>query len=77
MLVYFVVKCGCSQIVLIKTIYADFSTATSFRDNYIEGLVSFSNFTGKTFCAWDFAITSKSVASLHKKIIATDLKVFF
>jgi len=47
----------------------------SFRENYIEGQVSYSNFIGRTFCAWDYGITSKSVATLHKKIINTDLKV--
>ncbi|CAK8671240.1 unnamed protein product [Clavelina lepadiformis] len=50
------------------------TTASSFRQNYVDGRSDYNNFISKVFCAWDFGITSETAAKLQHKTITTELK---
>ena len=49
--------------------------AQSYKQNYIVGGESFTPYSSKVFCSWDYGITNKDTAKLRMLSIAQDMLV--
>nr|CAB3267011.1 transmembrane channel-like protein 6 [Phallusia mammillata] len=50
------------------------STASNFRQSFVDKQEDRSNFISKVFCSWDFGITSATAAKLQHRTIKTELQ---